>query len=146
MQYKVKINGSIIIFQEKIVKGSDILEKAEFVPIEEYDLLKEIQGREFEPIQNDEKVDLSEPGIEKFKVLKREKLVFYVDDEKYFTNEIELTPIEILEILGLSQEEYYLKEIKNHLEINYKNDEYKSIIMLHKPKFITCVNEPTVVS
>ncbi|MEZ5196421.1 MAG: multiubiquitin domain-containing protein [Bacteroidales bacterium] len=146
MSYKIKINGRTLVFENKIVSGSDILEKAELLPIEKFDLFKKIEGREFEPIQYDEKVDLSEPGVERFRVLVKEELTFKVDDEPYSTNEIELSSVDILKMVGKSNETHYLKEIRGHMEITYKEDEYKLIVMIGHPVFLTCKKDPTTVS
>ncbi len=146
MSYKFKVNNQTLSSDNRIISGTEILELADFVPIEDFDLYKKIKGREFEPIQYDEDVDLDEPGIERFRVAFRKSITFSVDDEEYTTDEIELTPIEIFQIIGLDSSKFYLKRIKGHMEITYKNDEHKSINMLGHLKFITCKNEPTTVS
>jgi len=146
MSFKFKVNNEMLSSDNKIISGIEILKIAGFEPVENFDLYKKIQGHEFEPIQFDENVDLEEPGIEKFKVALRKAITFEVDDEDYKTEEIELTPIEIFKIIGLDSSKFYLKQIKGHMDITYKNDENKSINMLGHLKFITCKKEPTTVS
>lgn len=146
MSYQFKVNNQLLSSDNRIISGTEILELADFVPIEDFDLYKKIKGREFEPIQYDENVDLDEPGIEKFRVALRKSIAFSVDDEEYITDEIELTPIKVFQIIGLDPSKFYLKQIKGHMEITYKNDEHKSIDMLGHLKFITCKNAPTTVS
>jgi len=146
MSYKTIINHEEITFENAIVSGNEILDTVECVPVEDFDLLKKIKGKEFEPIQYDEKVDLSDPGIEKFIVLPRKKLIFFVDDEEYSTEEIDLTPVDILKIVGLDAKVYYVKQLNKHIEITYKEDEHKRVRMIKCPKFITIRNEPTTVS
>lgn len=146
MKFKFKVNNVLLGSDNQMITGGGILQIAGLQPSDDFDLYMKLHGKEFEPIQESENVDLAMPGIEKFKVLPRKSLKFRVDDEKYETDELELTPLQIFQIVGLDSAKYYLKQIKGHLEITYKNDVNKSIIMLGNPKFITCKNEPTTVS
>ncbi len=146
MSYNFKVNEKQLSSDNKTISGSEILKIAGFEPEEDFDLYKKIQGHEYEPIQFDENVDLEEPGIEKFKVSVRKSIKFEVDDEEYETSELELTPIEIFKIIGLDSSKFYLKQIKGHMDITYKNDEHKSIDMLGHLKFITCKREAATVS
>jgi Multiubiquitin len=146
MSFNFKVNKEQVSSDNKIISGSEILKIAGFEPEEDFDLYKKIHGHEYEPIQLDENVDLEEPGIEKFKVSARKAIKFDVDDEEYQTENIELTPIEIFKIIGLDSSKFYLKQIKGHLDITYKNDEHKSINMLGYLKFITCKKEAATVS
>ena len=135
---KFIVNGKEFTSDVKILAGDEILILSGFIPVEDFDLLKKIKGRQFEPIQPKEKVDLEEPEIELFKVLPRKELPYNLDDEKYYTKDLEITPMEILKIHGFTPEQYYLKQIKKQMEITYKNDVDKKIDMLGHPKFITC--------
>lgn len=146
MKNDFKVNNRMFSSDNKIITGTEILTMSGFIPIENFDLYKKIQGQEFEPIQSSENVDLEEPGIEYFRVEPREFIIFSVDDEEYNTKELELTPIDIFKIIGLDSSKFYLKQIQGHMDITYKNDENKSIDMLDHPKFITCKREPTTVS
>lgn len=146
MSFKFKVNKKQLSSDDKIISGSEILKIAGFEPEEDFDLYKKIHGHKYEPIQLDENVNLEEPGIEKFKVIVRKAIKFQVDDEEYQTEDIELTPIEIFKIIGLNSSKFYLKQIKGHMDITYKNDEHKGIIMLGYLKFITCKIEAATVS
>ena len=146
MSYNFKVNEEMLSSDNNVISGSEILEMSGHKPVEEFDLFVKIKGREFEPVQFDEKVDLSNPGIENFKVSHRKSITFHVDDEKYTTDETELTPLEIFKIIGLDPSKFYLKQIKGHLDISYKNDEGANIDMLGQLKFITCKREPATVS
>lgn len=146
MKFDYKVNETMLSSDNKTISGSEILSNAGFKPAENYDLYKKITGREFEPIQYDETVDLSEPGIEFFKVSRRQEISFEVDDETYPTQELEMTPIQILKVVNYESPQYYLKQIKGNMEITYKNDMNKPIDMMGHLKFITCKNEPTTVS
>ncbi len=146
MEYKFTVNNKVLTSEKNLINGREILEKAGFFPVDQFDLYKKIQGHEFEPIQESEQVDLAEPGIERFKVIHRKSLTFIVDDEPYPTSETELTPLEIFQILKKSPTSYYLKQILGHMEITYKDDETKSIDMIGDLLFITCKREPATVS
>jgi len=146
MSFKFKIKNVEFSSENQVIAGNVILTIGGFQPPEDFELYLELHGKEFEPIQFDENVDLGLPGIEKFIVNPKKLLKFLVDDEKYETDEIELTPTQILQIVGIDPTKYYLKQIKGHIEITYKNDVDTDIIMLGNPKFITCKDEPTTVS
>lgn len=146
MSFKFKVNKEQLSSDNKIISGAEILRIAGFEPEEDFDLYKKIQGHEYEPIQLDENVDLEEPGIERFRASVRKAIRFEVDDEVYQTEEIELTPIDIFKIVGLDSSKFYLKQIKGHMDITYKNDEHKIINMLGHLKFITCKREAATVS
>lgn len=146
MEYKFTVNNKVLTSEKNLINGREILQKAGFSPVDQFDLYKKIQGHEFEPIQEEEQVNLAEPGIERFKVIHRKSLTFIVDDEPYSTIETELTPLEIFQIIKKNPTSYYLKQILEHMEINYKNDETKSIDMIGNLIFITCKREPATVS
>lgn len=146
MSFKFKVNNEMLSSDNNVVSGAEILGIAGCKPVEDFDLFKKVKGHDFELIQYDEKVDLEEPGIESFKVGLRKSITFRVDDEDYTTDKIELTPMEIFKIIGLDPSKFYLKQIKGHLDITYKNDENISINMLGHLKFITCKREPATVS
>lgn len=146
MDFQFEINGKQFASSERFISGNKLLNLAGFTPEENFDLYKKLTGREYEPIQLEENVDLDEPGIEHFKVFPRKELSFSVDDEIFHTKELELTPLSIFQLIHLSSDQYYLKQIMKHMEITYKNDLDKKIDMLDHPKFITCKKEPTTVS
>jgi len=144
--FNFKVNGKTYSSTEGTISGGQILEIAGFLPIDDFDLTMKIEHHDFEPVQIQESVDLTSKGIEMFKVKPKKELKFEVDDEKYTTTEIELTPVEILDKAGLKSEQYYLKQILGHLEVSYKDKETELISMLHNPKFISCKKGPATVS
>lgn len=144
--YRIKVNKEVLSSDNRTISGSEILKIAGYEPVEDFDLYQKMQGKEYEPIQLDEQVNLDEPGIEKFKAAPRKSIDFDVDDELYHTESLELTPIDIFKIIGLDSSKFYLKQIKGHLDISYKNDEHKSINMLGHLRFITCKREAATVS
>mgnify|MGYP001408489579 CR=1 FL=1 len=146
MNYKFILNQKEYLHYTAKISGQEILNLGEVAPVDEYDLLKKIQGKEFEPILLDEIVDLSDPGIQHFVTEKRKELMYLMDDEKCYTMNTVLTPVQILQIQGLSPDHYYLKQLMKHREITYKNDLEKQIDMIGEPEFISCKTEPTTVS
>lgn len=145
-KFDFKVNGKEYSSNEGTISGGQILEIAGFLPVDDFNLFKKIEHGDFEPVQEQEIVNLKAKGIEMFKVKPKRELKFEVDDERYTTTEIELTPVQILSIAGLKPEQYYLKQIIGHQEISYKDKETELISMLHNPKFISCKKEPTTVS
>lgn len=71
--YKVKINGDLFVICSECVTGRAILEIAGLIPPERYSLRVKLAGQRPKRIELDEKVDLTQPGIEKFKALPRDQ-------------------------------------------------------------------------
>ncbi len=71
--YKVKINGEPYIILSPTITGREVLELAGLVPPENYTLRVKVCGERPRKVGLDEKVDLTEPGIEKFKALPRDQ-------------------------------------------------------------------------
>lgn len=126
--------------------GRELLLIMELTPIEEYELFIKIGEREFEPIQPDEVVDLTQPGIEMFRVRRRHGTTYELDDETYTTYECLVTPAQILQENGLDPDKFYLKEIDGAQENNYKNDPDHLISLRPGMKFISCKKGQTVVA
>ncbi len=71
--YKVKVNGNQIIFAESSPTGREVLTRAELTPPEDYTLRVKVAGEKLRKVELDEKVDLTSPGVEKFKALPRDQ-------------------------------------------------------------------------
>lgn len=140
-----KLNGQVFE-AKKVLTGREILEIAELEPAEDYELLLKIDKKEFEPIQLGESVDLSTPGIEAFKAQPYKSFSVFVDDEPVEINECFMTPVDILQESGKEPGGYYLKQIRGHREVTYKNDPNHKIPIRNKMVFSTCKLEPTTVS
>ncbi len=144
-KFELKLNGQV--FQaNKVITGREILENAGLTPAEDYELLLKIDKKEFEPIQLGEHVDLSTPGIEAFRAQPYKSFTVFVDDEPVELNECFMTPSEILHKSGKDPGGLYLKQIKGHREITYKNDPNHKVAIRNKMVFSTCKLEPTTVS
>lgn len=129
-----------------IVSGSVVLEIANLLPAEDYELLIKVLDKEFEPVQLNEEIDLRKDGIEGFIAKPYKKLVIYIDDEPVEVDECFMTPDEILDKSGKNPDGYYLKLIDKHKEISYKNDREHKVSIKTGLTFISCKLEPTVVS
>lgn len=71
--YKVKINGDKFTIMEAEPTRETILETAELNPPERWSLRLKLHGGGSRLIEPGERVDLTEPGIEKFKALPRDQ-------------------------------------------------------------------------
>lgn len=68
-KYKVKIDKNEYEVDHPLITGRELLELAKKIPYTKYGISKRIKGNKYIPIEYDENVDLSEPGIEKFVTL-----------------------------------------------------------------------------
>lgn len=145
-KYDLIINGHKFNTAERFVTGNQILELAGLSPEDNYEILKKITGKEFEPVELTEKVDLDDPGTEWFEVNPVKPLTIELDDEKLPVPKPFMTPVEILALKGYKPEDYYLKQILKNKEINYKNDEQHLVAIVCGMKFSSCKKGPTGVS
>ena len=145
-KFTFKLNGKSFSSNEGTISGGQILEIGGFLPLEDFNLFMKVKQQDFEPVKIEDLVDLTAQGVEQFKVKPKKELKFEVDDERYSTTELELTPVQILTIAGLKPEEYYLKQIIGHQEISFKDKETELINMVHNPRFFSCKKGPATVS
>lgn len=146
--YSFKINRKKYNTNNSIIDGKTILATANLTPVEDFELLKKVNEKGFEPIQLDEKVDLREPGIEGFFAKRYKVPTIYVDDEPVEIEEFDMTPNQILSKVGKRPENHYLKQIRGHKEISYKKSEDREhkIQIKNGLRFTTCKLEATPVS
>ncbi|WP_290920253.1 multiubiquitin domain-containing protein [Halodesulfovibrio sp.] len=71
--FEIKINGKKHTVTAVTISGKEILELAGLLPVESYTLRLKIAGERPQKIALDEQIDLSKPGIEKFKALPRDQ-------------------------------------------------------------------------
>lgn len=71
-RYRVRVNKEMIIFDNPTPTREEILEKANLTPTNQWTLRLKIRGGH-QLIAEGEQVDLTAPGIEKFKALPRDQ-------------------------------------------------------------------------
>lgn len=67
--YRIRVNGDRFVVYTSHPTGRAILAVAGITPPEQYGLYLKIHGQQFDRVQLDEEVDLTHPGVEKFKTL-----------------------------------------------------------------------------
>jgi hypothetical protein len=68
--YKVKIDGNKYAFGDPVVTGSQLLTAAGLHPLDEHLIYQRLTSGQFEEVRLEETVDLSQPGLEKFKTFR----------------------------------------------------------------------------
>lgn len=68
--YKVKIDGEKHGFEDPIVTGTQLLNAARKHPLDEHLIFQRLKNGQFEEIRLDESVDLTQPGLERFKTFR----------------------------------------------------------------------------
>lgn len=148
-KYRVKIGDKFFVFDQHLVTGKELLEKAGSVPVECHTLYQKLKGCDFEKINLTEKVDLSKPGIEHFVVKPPEVFHYAVDGEPETTDEKKLTPLQILEAAGVDPvADYYLVLVNDDgSQVSYR-DKPNDPIELRCPgqKFISVYKSATEVA
>ncbi len=71
--YRIRVNGNKYVSFNPEPTGRDILELAELTPSKDYTLRVKIAGQRPRKVALDEKVNLRQPGVEKFKALPRDQ-------------------------------------------------------------------------
>lgn len=67
--YRIRVNREAFVFDVPNPTREQILEKAGLVPVETWTLRLKLKGGAFDRIEPGEHVDLTRPGVEKFKAL-----------------------------------------------------------------------------
>lgn len=71
--YRFKVNGEAFVVHERFITGQQVLELANLIPPQDYTLRVKVAGQRLKKVDLNEKVDLRQPGIEKFKALPRDQ-------------------------------------------------------------------------
>ena len=124
--YEIQVNDNVYYFSEPKVTGRQILEKAKLLPPECHSLYRKLKDCDFEKINLDETVDLSDPGIERFISKEPEVLHYTVDEELETTDRKTLSPLEILKLAGINSKERYLIQVLadgKHIEYAFEPEE-----------------------
>ena len=123
MHYKYKVNRKTLNSPKQILTGKEILEAASLSPIENYELLKKTNHKGFEPIQLNEEVDLTDPGIESFSAKLYKSITIFINEKEFEIDECYSTPNELLNLAGFNPLNYYLTQTKRgDVEIGYKEE------------------------
>ena len=69
--YKFMVRNRVFETENRFITGREVLETAGLVPVERYKLDIKLKGNRYQEVGLDEKVDLSDPGIEKFTYISR---------------------------------------------------------------------------
>lgn len=142
MGFRLKINKKRFESKESKIKGQDLLKIADLDESIDYEILYKVNEKGYEPIQLDEVVDLTTPGIEGFFIKPYRRMVIKVDDKEYQVEELIMTPMEIMELAGISPDIYYLKEFrKGGNEVSYKDDAEHKIAIKRGAHFVSCQRE-----
>ena len=64
--YRIRIDKSPFVVDHAIVTGRELLTIASKVPPERFEIFQKLHAGQMKKVGLDEKVDLSEPGIERF--------------------------------------------------------------------------------
>lgn len=71
--YRIRINGEPLVICAATITGREVLQLAGLAPPERYTLRVKVRGERPRKVGLDEKVDLTEPGVEKFVALPRDQ-------------------------------------------------------------------------
>jgi hypothetical protein len=71
--YRIRVNGERYEIYNAHPTGREILERANLTPPENYTLRVKVAGQQPRKVELDEKVDLRQLGVEKFKALPRDQ-------------------------------------------------------------------------
>lgn len=71
--YKFKVRNETFETTNRFITGREVLEAAGLVPPERFKLDLKTHGNHYREIALDERVDLAEPGIEKFTYVTRDQ-------------------------------------------------------------------------
>src|ERR1044072_3012483 len=82
--FDIKIDGNPFTFEDPIVTGIQVLQKAKLFPTDEYLLFQELDDGQLEEIRPDESVDLHREGREQFITFKSDRSFRFVLDGRKF--------------------------------------------------------------
>ena len=71
--YRIKVNGEPFVVHDRFITGRAVLELASLTPPGDFTLRVKVAGQRPQKVDLNEKVDLRQPGIEKFKALPRDQ-------------------------------------------------------------------------
>jgi hypothetical protein len=113
--FTILVDNSPLHFDEQFVTGRTILQKADVLPVDCFELFRKGKGKDetLQLIAADASVDLDDSGVEKYITRPTETYTFRVNDQVVSTRESSLTPTAILQLAGLDPSVDYLVELKS---------------------------------
>lgn len=69
--YKYMVRNRVFETEKQFITGREVLQTAGLTPVTQYKLDLKMKGNRYREVGLDEKVDLSDPGIEKFTYISR---------------------------------------------------------------------------
>jgi len=107
-KYSFTLNGEQFTSFNQILTGEEILKIGGIADVRCFTLYQKLKGCDFEKISLNEKVDLSNPGIENFITKDPEVFSYTIDGEPEMTDSKALTPNQILQFAKVDNSLYYL--------------------------------------
>lgn len=105
--FDIKIDGNPSSFEDPIVIGAQILQKAKLFPTDEYLLFQELQDGQLEEIRPDESVDLQHEGREQFITFKSDRSFrFVLDGRKFEWGLPFITGLQLKRLAGVDPNSY----------------------------------------
>jgi hypothetical protein len=105
--FDIKIDGNAFTFNDPIVTGAQVLQKAKLFPTDEYLLFQELDDGQLEEIRPDESVDLRSDGREQFITFKSDRSFrFVVDGRKFEWGLPFITGVQLKRLAGVDPNSY----------------------------------------
>ncbi len=105
--FDVKIDGNPFTFDDPIVIGAQILQKAKLFPTDEFLLFQELEDGQLEEIRPDESVDLHRDGREQFITFKSDRSFrFVLDGRKFEWGLPFITGLQLKRLAGVDPNSY----------------------------------------
>lgn len=96
---------------KKIITGEEILKIAGILDLKCFALYQKLKKHDFEKVNLDDKVDLSNKGIEHFITKDADTFTYTVDGEHEMTDKKFLTPNEIMKLDSIDSNHFYLIQV-----------------------------------
>jgi len=146
--YKVKIDGEKHSFDDPKVTGTQLLTKAGKHPLDEHLIFQRLKNGQFEEIRLDESVDLTQPGLERFKTFRSgESYRLVVDGRRFEWGAPEITGRMLKQFVGVNQGEFDVwLDVRGHREDRIIRD--NEFVRLDEPgveRFYTAPIEITII-
>ena len=105
--FDIKIDGNAFTFNDPIVTGAQVLQKAKLFPTDEYLLFQELDDGQLEEIRPDESVDLRNDGREQFITFKSDRSFrFVLDGRKFEWGLPFITGLQLKRLAGVDPNSY----------------------------------------